>query len=170
MENATHLILLVLLDLGLLAGLLAIPLGIGGNFIVLGLAAVVAIATRFTSIGWMALGIMAAAVAVGEILESVLGVAMARRFGASRWGMIGAFVGGILGAILGTAALPVIGSVIGSFIGSAGGAIGAELLSGRERREGLRAGWGAFLGKGLATSMKLGIGVGIVVYVVQQTH
>lgn len=170
MDDPTHLLLLVLLDLGLLLGLLAIPIGIGGNFIVLALALIVALVTHFTAIGWAALAIMGGAVLVGEILETLLGALMARRFGASRWGMIGAIVGGLLGAVVGTAILPVIGSLIGSFVGSAAGAIGAELLSGRGRSEGLRAGWGAFLGKGLATALKMAIGVGMAVHIVQRTH
>lgn len=166
----SDLVWLVLLDLAILLALVAIPVGLGGNFILLGLALVVAIATDFSTVGWVALLSMAGAVAIGEILEALLGSLMARRFGASKWGMLGAFVGGLVGALVGTAIFPVVGSIIGSFLGSAGGAVGAELASGQQREAGLRAGWGAFLGKVLATALKLAIGLAIAVYLVVVTH
>jgi uncharacterized protein len=168
--DVSRFLVLALLDLALLAGWLAIPLGLGGNFILLALALVVALTTHFTAIGWAALGVIAAAVAAGEGIEAVLGSLMARRYGSSRWGMAGAFLGGLLGGILGTAILPVIGSLIGSFLGSAFGAVGAELLHGARREAGMRAGWGAFLGKAMATGIKMGIGAGIIVLVVLRTH
>jgi uncharacterized protein len=165
-----HYLLLVLLDLALLAGWFAIPLGLGGNFILLGLALLVAVATHFTAIGWGAIGILAGAVAMGEAIEAFLGAVMARRFGASRYGMAGSLAGGIIGAMIGTAILPLIGSLIGSFLGSALGAITGELARGTSRARGLRAGWGAFLGKALAVAVKLSIGAAIIVFVIARTH
>ncbi|MCA9728137.1 MAG: DUF456 domain-containing protein [Candidatus Eisenbacteria bacterium] len=170
MNPVLHVTLLVLLDLGLLAGLLAIPLGLSGNFILLGLAVVVAIATKLQAIGWLALILMAVAVVAGEVVEALLGSLVARKYGASKWGMLGAFGGGLVGAALGTMILPVVGSILGSFLGAAAGAIGAELAAGKGREPGLRAGWGAFLGKVLATAFKTAIGLAIAVYLVVVTH
>lgn len=166
----SHLFWLALLDIAILLALLAIPIGLGGNFILLGLALVIAIASDFSTVGWIALLAMGAAVTVGEILEALLGSLMARRFGASKWGMLGAFAGGLAGAIAGTAIVPIVGSIIGSFLGAAAGAIWAELAAGKEREKGLRAGWGAFLGKVLATALKLAIGLAIAIYLVAVTH
>lgn len=171
---------LIGLDLALLVALLLIPLGLGGNFVLLGLALVVALVGGFEHVGWWALGIMLAAVITGEVLETVLGSLVAKKYGASKWGMLGAFLGGIFGAILGTGVLPVIGSLAGSFIGAAGGALIAELvvLSARgteirgldQTRPGLRAGFGALVGKALATGLKMAIGVAIAIYLVLRTH
>ena len=161
---------LVVLDLVLLAGLVAVPLGLSGNFIILGAALVVAFVTRFGPVGIPALLVMAAFVAVGEILEALLGSVVARRYGATRWGMIGAFVGGLLGAVVGTAFFPLIGTVIGSFLGTAVCAFLAEAARGAQGAEGTRAGWGALLGKTIASALKLAIGVGMAVYVVYRTH
>lgn len=161
---------LALLDIAILLALLAIPIGLGGNFILLGLALVVAFATGFSAVGWIALAVMAIAVAAGEILEALLGSLMARRFGASKWGMLGAFVGGLAGAIAGTAIVPVAGSIVGSFLGSAAGAICAELAAGQQRNKGIRAGWGAFLGKVAATALKMAIGLAIAVWLIVATH
>ena len=101
----------------LLVGLAAIPLGLGGNFIILVAALALALATKFQVVSVAALLVMAGMVVAGEILEAILGSLLARRYGASRWGMAGAFVGGIVGAIPGTAVMPVLGSLVGSFLG-----------------------------------------------------
>lgn len=57
--------------------------------------------------------------------------------------------------------VPIIGSVVGAFLGSFVGAAAFELIGNREMRPALRAGWGAFIGRLLATAAKAGIGVAI---------
>lgn len=167
---ALRVLLLVLLDAVLVTGLFAIPLGLSGNFILLGAALAVSIATKFHAIGAVALLVMAAFVAAGEILEALLGSVMTRRYGGTRWGMIGAFVGGLAGAAAGTALAPIVGTIFGSFAGTAGGALAAEALRGGGRKETMRAGWGALVGKSLASALKLTIGIGIALFVVLRTH
>ncbi|MBM3319935.1 MAG: DUF456 domain-containing protein [Candidatus Eisenbacteria bacterium] len=169
-QVALRVLLLVLLDAVLLAGLLAIPLGLSGNFILLGVALLVAVVTRFHLIGIAALLVMAALVAAGEILEAFLGSVMTRKYGGTRWGMIGAFAGGMVGAVLGTPLFPVLGTVVGSFAGTALGALAAEFLGGARGSETVRAGCGALLGRVLASAIKLSIGIGIAVYTIVRTH
>lgn len=159
----------VALYLALLLGLLAIPLGLGGNVILLATALVAAIATGFRAVPWWALLIMGGLVLAGEILEALLGSLAARRFGASRWGMLGAFVGGIAGAIPGTAVLPIVGTVLGSFAGAALGAVLFEWIHRRNLRESAPAGWGAFVGKLAAALLKTAIGLAIAAYLVVRT-
>lgn len=151
--------LLVLLHLAVLAGLLAVVLGLSGNFILLGLALVVALIGGFQHLAWWGLLLLLALAILGEVVEAFLGVATARGFGATRWGMIGTFAGGLLGAAAGTAVFPVVGSLVGAFLGSFLGAVIGELLRGRRTAESMRAGTGAFLGKVIATSFKLAIGI-----------
>ena len=162
--------LLILLDLVLVGGLIAIPLGLGGNFILLGAALLIAIVTKFQTVTLVALIVMAVLVVIGEIIESMLGSYMAYKFGATRYGMIGAFAGGILGALLGTPLLPVIGSIAGSFIGAAAGAVLLEYYHQRQIDSSLPAGWGALLGKLTSSMIKMCIGVGIAIHLVIQTH
>lgn len=170
MSEVSRLLALALLDLVLLAGWIAIPLGLSGNFILLGAALVAAVVTRFEAVGVVALLIMGLAVVAGEVAEALLGSLTARRFGASRHGMIGAFVGGLAGGVLGTIVFPIIGSLVGSFAGAGAGAIAGELLRGRPAKDGARAGWGAFLGRIASTGIKMAIGAGIIVYVIIRTH
>ena len=169
-DTITRIALTVLLDIVLLAGLIAIPLGLSGNFIILGAALLVAIVTHFAAIPIWALLVMAVLVVAGEIVESLLGSVMARRYGASKWGMLGAFVGGIAGAILGTPIAPIIGTIIGSFLGAALGAILVEWIRLQKLRPSMPAGWGAILGKALSSVLKIGIGVAMVVYIIARTH
>jgi hypothetical protein len=154
-----HVLLLVLLHAAVLAGILAIVLGLSGNFILVALGLLVAWLGKFAhlSVGlWVAL--LALAV-VGEIVEAFLGVAAARTFGATRWGMIGTFLGGVAGAALGTLWIPVLGSLAGAVLGAFAGAFVGERLAGSGARASARAGAGAFLGRAAATVFKVGIGV-----------
>ncbi len=151
--------LLVLLHIAVLAGLFAVVLGLSGNFILLAIALVTAIVGQFDTFPlWLWFTLLAGAV-FGEVVEAWLGVAAARGFGASRWGMIGTFIGGLVGAALGTAWIPLLGSVIGAFAGAFAGAFLGELLGGQTTAKGAKAGFGAFLGKVVATTFKLVIGI-----------
>ena len=170
-EAALRVLGLVLLDLGLLTCLILVPLGLPGNFILLGLALVAAWVGHFAAIGWVALLAMLGAVLLAELVESLLGAAMVKRYGASWWGVGGAFLGGIAGSLIGSAILPLVGTLVGAFLGAGAGAV---LLEAWHRRrvdaEALRAGWGAFLGKLLASLLKVAVGLAIAVYIVVRTH
>jgi uncharacterized protein len=150
----------------LLVGLAAIPLGLGGTFIILVAALAVAVASKFQTVPVTALLVMAGMVAAGEILELILGSLLARRSGSSKWGMAGAFVGGIVGVVPGTAVMPVLGSLIGSFVGAALGAILLEWWHRRRLDPALRAGWGAIIGRVASILIKMSIGLAMVVYLV----
>lgn len=155
----------ILIEIILLGGLIAIPIGLAGNFIILATAIVVGVVTKFTTIPLIGLIIMAVAVIAGEIIEAFLGSVMARRYGASKWGMLGAFVGGIVGAILGTPFVPVMGTIVGSFLGAGVGAVAFEWFHLRQLESSMPAGIGALIGKIAASLLKLWIGIGMVVYI-----
>jgi len=155
----SQLLLLVLLHLAVLAGLCAIVLGLGGTFILLALAFGVAWAGHFTTLSLLTLSLLFVAALLVEALEFLLGMFMARRFGATRWGMIGALLGGIAGTLGGTAALPVVGTLLGALVGSFLGAVVGEILRGGNPEEGIRAGCGAFLGRAAAGAIKLALGI-----------
>ncbi len=162
---------LVFLDLGLLVSLFLIPLGIPGNFVILGLALLAAWIGGFQAIGFWTLLIMLGAVLFAELVEAFLGSAMAKKYGASWWGVLGALLGGFLGVIAGTALFPVVGSLVGAFLGAALGAAVLEAVNLRRvDADAMRAGWGAFLGRLLASFFKMGVGVGMVIWLILRTH
>ncbi|MCC6963091.1 MAG: DUF456 domain-containing protein [candidate division Zixibacteria bacterium] len=78
------------------------------------------------------------AVAVIWILQHFVQVYGAKKWGASRWGMLGAFVGMVIGLF--------VGSLVGVIIGPLVGAVIAELLVGKSVAASLKAGAGTFVG------------------------
>jgi uncharacterized protein len=171
LSSIFHVAGLILLDAAMLGCLLLIPIGLPGNFILLGLALLVAWLGQFQVIGWVALLVMLALVILAEVVEALLGSALARKFGASWWGVGGAFVGGIVGAVAGSAIIPLIGTLVGAFLGAAVGAVLLEVWHQRRIDENaFKAGWGALLGKVLATLFKTSVAMGIIAMMVIRTH
>jgi hypothetical protein len=103
----------------------------------------------------------------GEAMEFALSAAGAKRFGASRAGMIGAMIGGAIGAIGGTVLIPipVIGTLMGAMCATAAGAIIGELNARKpdgkatSLRDTVAPATGAVLGRVLGTLAKLPIAV-----------
>jgi uncharacterized protein len=154
------LLLIVLLIVVLLLGLVLVPLGLPGLWVMLlGIIGYGAL-TDFRAVGLYTLVAALALALVGEALEWWIGFRYARRYGGSRRAGWGALIGGLAGAILGIP-VPVIGSVIGSFLGSFVGAAAFELTSTPDNA--LRTGWGALLGRMWATAAKTALGLAMAV-------
>jgi len=94
--------------------------------------------TGFTVLGWGMLGVLAGLTLLAQALDSLASVIGAKKFGASRWGIIGAFIGGILGLLFG--GLP--GILIGPFVG----ALLCELLQGKGMKASFKIGVGTLVG------------------------
>jgi hypothetical protein len=155
----------LLLAASTLGGLLLVPLGLPGLWVmVLGV----------TGYGWLTdfrsvtAGLIVAVLGLataGEVLESWLGFRLAQRYGGSRRTGWAALIGGLAGAVVGVP-LPLVGSVVGGFAGAFAGAALAEYAYGRRVPQAVQAGWGALLGRAAATAAKLGCGVVIAVLAV----
>ncbi len=148
---------LLLLGVAFVACLLLIPLGLPGLWIMLGVAFLFDWLSPVERIGvWpIVAGVVIALVA--EVLEFSLSARYARQYGGSRRAEWGAVIGGIAGAIVGIP-IPVIGSVIGAFVGAFAGALIGEYSRGSGARASGRAAWGAFIGRVVATAVKVGLG------------
>lgn len=148
---------LFLLALALLACLLLIPLGLPGLWAMLAVAFAFDWLMPVDRIGVWAIvaGVILAGIA--ELLEFTLSARYARRYGGSRRAEWGAVLGGIAGAVVGIP-IPVIGSVIGAFAGAFAGALVGEFSRGSGARVSGRAAWGAFVGRLVATVVKVAIG------------
>ena len=144
----------VVWSLLLITASLFVYLGLGGNFIILGLALVHALVTGFDPIGWTLLAVLAGIALLGEGIEFVVGTFWVAKKGATRHGVIGAFAGGLLGAALGNGVVPVIGAVVGSFVGAFGGAVAGEYLRNERLEPSLRIGGHAFVGRVAAMAVK----------------
>jgi len=155
------------LYLGLLLGLFLIPLGLPGNWLILGIAILKAWATGFQGLTFSWILLLLALALLGEGIEFLLGMYVARRYGASRWGMMGAFFGGIAGGIIGTPLLfPGVGTMVGAFIGAFAGAFALEYLHRMRSDIGYKAGVGAFVGRILAVVLKLEVGIAMIIILI----
>lgn len=143
----------------LVAALFAIPLGIPGTFVIFLASLIYGIITHFTQVTQALIWILLGIAIFGELMEYFAGIFGAKKFGASKAGIMGAIVGGVLGGIVGTGILPLIGSVIGLLIGAFSGAFFVELAIKKKPAQALRAGWGTFTGRigGILTKVILGI-------------
>lgn len=105
------------------------------------------------SIGWKTITILILLTLGSYAIDFLGGWFGARRFGATRWGMWGAFFGAIAGVFF---ALPglLLGPIIGALVG--------ELIGGKRLVEAGRAGWGALLGNLAGVLGKLAIGFAMV--------
>lgn len=157
----TLLATLVLL-LCLVVGLVVVPLGLPGLWLmVLGVIGYGWL-TGFRTVGVGLIALAVGLAALGEALEWWLGFWLAERYGGSRRAGWGALVGGIVGAIVGVP-VPLVGSVIGAFVGAFAGAALFEYTRARQAGTALRAGWGALVGRAAAAAVKIGLGLAIAV-------
>ena len=134
-----------------LAGLVGsiVPWMPGPLFILAG-AVVWAVETDFQSLGWGRLAVLAALAVLSFLLDFLAGAIGARRYGASRWGVVGALLGAVVGLFLGPLGL-IAGCVVGAVVG--------ELARGADLAGGVRSGLGALVGllAGLLADLVLAI-------------
>lgn len=156
-------LLAVVLLIGLaLVGLVMIPLGLPGLWVMVGGILAYGWLTDFRTVGVAMIAIILALAFLGEIIENWIGFRYAKRYGGSTRSGWGALIGGLVGAVIGVP-VAVIGSVIGAFFGSFIGAAVFELTYSRHLGVATRAGWGAVVGRAAAAAVKIAIGMVIAV-------
>ena len=82
------------------------------------------------------------------IMDYIIPLLGAKRYGASKWGVWGSVLGMVIGIFWSPFAM-----LVGVFIG----AVAAEWLSGKKKGEALRAGWGVVMGTLFAMILRLGV-------------
>ncbi len=138
--------------LAVLIGVLGLP----GNFVPVAAALIAVLAGDGTAFTWTWFFVFLAIAVSGEVVDQVTGIVGAKKYGASRAGMIGAAIGAIAGGLLGTAILPIVGSLIGVFVGCFALTFVFEYaFSRRSAGESRQAGIGAVLGKAAAVAYKV---------------
>jgi uncharacterized protein len=142
-------------------GLVLIPFGLPGLWVILLGILGYGWLTDFQTISVTFLVVVIALAIIGEVLETWIGFRFAKRYGGSSRAGWGALIGGLIGAIVGVP-VPVIGSVIGGFVGAFIGAAAFEYSRARHAEGSVRAGWGAVLGRAAAAAVKIAIGVAMV--------
>jgi len=149
--------LLLAISLLALGGLLLIPFGLPGNWLI----ALCALPGAWLGWGWWPFAIQIGLAGLAELLEFTSALKHARRTGATRAGSWGGIFGSIVGAIMftGLVPIPIVGTVLGAALGAFAGAFLVELtFAGRSEKDSMRAGWGAFLGTLIGKALKIALG------------
>jgi len=143
----------LLLFAAVLGGLVMIPLGLPGLWVMLLAGVGHRVLVTPPMISWTTLGLLAAISLVAEWLEFSVSNRYTQKYGGSRRAAWGAIAGGLAGAMVGIP-IPVIGSVIGAFAGAFVGALVGEYTLERNHGKATRAATGALVGRAVATALK----------------
>ena len=114
-------------------------------------AFIYAIFTHFEKITWMLLLIFALITIFSIVLENLGNVYGAKKFGATRWGIIGSIVGTGIGFYM--------GGPIGLILGPIAGTVIFELIGGKGYKGALKSGLGNFVGFLGGSVMKIVVGL-----------
>ena len=145
--------------IALVLGLLSIPLGLPGVWIMIGVAAVGAITGEIGLITLLLVVIIAVA---AELIEFFLARKLTKQYGGSKKAFWGAIGGGFVGVLIG-APVPIIGSIIMGMIGAFAGAALVTYAETKQMSAAHRVGWGAVLGRVFTTVAKTVAGLVILV-------
>ncbi len=108
-----------------------------GPLFILAGAVLWAFATEFVEIGIGRLVFLGALALLTFLMNFVAGAVGTRRYGGSRWGVVGAVVGAVIGLFFGP---------LGLLAGPVAGAIAGEMLRGADIEGSVRSGLGALVG------------------------
>jgi uncharacterized protein len=147
METST--ILWIAASLLLIAGFAGIVLpALPGLLLVFAGLVFAAWAEGFAYVGWGTISILAALTIASYVIDALAGLLGAKRFGAGKYGLIGATIGTLVGLALG---LP--GIILGPFIG----AVLGELYAQKDLRSAGIAGLGVWIGIAVGTATRIAI-------------
>ncbi len=148
---------LLLLLAAVIGGLVMIPLGLPGIWLMILAGVGHHLLVAPPTIGWLTLGLLVVIALGAEWLEFSVAGRYTQKYGGSRRASWGAIAGGLVGAFVGIP-VPVIGSVIGAFAGAFIGALLGEYSFEKNHQKATRAATGALIGRAVATAMKSLIG------------
>jgi uncharacterized protein YqgC (DUF456 family) len=161
-------VLAVLLVIFCIIGVVLVPLGMPGTFLICIAALLYGLATGFAGITKMTVLLLLAAALGAEAVELLAGAAGARRYGSGNWAVAASIVGGIVGAVIGAPVLFGIGSIPGALAGAFAAAVAVEFLGGKSFAAALRAGWGTFVGRLAGTIVKVAVAIAMTVICIQR--
>lgn len=145
--------------LACLAGVLMTVVRLPGTWLIVAVAVGVGWWSDWQRVALWLIAILITVAVVGEVLELLSSVLMARRAGASRQAAWGGLIGGIVGMFLLSflVPIPVIGTMVGALLGCFLGATLAELSVRGQLGQGTRVGFFSALGFVLGTVTKMAI-------------
>jgi uncharacterized protein YqgC (DUF456 family) len=145
----------ILLYLAMVVGLLIIPLGIPGQFLIAAAAALFTLVAGAEVLPWWVVITLACLAVLAEVGEAAAGLLGARKAQGSVCGALGGMAGGIAGAILGSAVTPIIGSLAGALAGTFAGAFAVEYYRTTHAADARAVAKGALIGRIAGSLIKL---------------
>lgn len=154
----------------LLIGLLLVPLGLPGAWLMVVVAFVYSLLTDFQAGQndlWVLVVVVILAL-IGELLEFGIGVLGSKKLKVSNRAIIFSLIGGFIGAVVGFPII-LIGSLIGLFVGAFLGAFIYEIFEQKNLAKALKSSIACFFSRVTAMFFKTGIAFAIVVYLLMKT-
>ena len=147
METAT--ILWLIAALLLIAGFAGLVLpALPGVLLIFAGLVFAAWAEGFAYVGWGTISILAALTVAAYVIDFLAGLFGAKRFGAGKYGVMGAAIGTVIGLVFG---LP--GIIIGPFIG----AVLGELYAQKDLHSASAAGLGVWIGMAIGVATRIAV-------------
>ncbi|MFC2091159.1 DUF456 domain-containing protein [Elusimicrobiota bacterium] len=150
-----NILLIIILVITSALGVITAMAGFAGTFIVWAGILLCSVINGFENVGIGYLAFFLFLAILAEIVEYLSGVFGAKKFGATKKGIVGALLGGILGAIVFSVVFFGVGTVIGVFVGTFTGAFIGEYVSGKGIYSSGKAGIGAVIGRITAIFFKI---------------
>lgn len=148
----------LLLGAIVLLGLVMIPLGFPGTWIIAAAAAGYRILVPNGGVGWFTVACVTILAVIGAAADLALAGRYARKYGGSRRAGWGAVIGGMVGAFIGIP-VPVVGPVLGALAGAFVGALAFELTAGTTGVNATRVATGALIGRAVGAAINVAIGL-----------
>jgi uncharacterized protein YqgC (DUF456 family) len=159
-----------LLYLAMAVGLLVIPLGIPGQFLIAAAAALFTLVAGPAALPWWVAITLVCLALLAEVGEAAAGLLGARKAQGSVCGALGGMAGGIVGAILGSAVTPILGSLAGALAGTFAGAFAVEYYRTTHAGNARTVAKGALIGRIAGSLIKLVTGGVMIALVTHGLH
>jgi hypothetical protein len=152
----------------LLVPLLGLHLvGLPGNWLILAAAALFAWLRHPQAMDLAFFILIGALALAGEIAEFVAQYHGTKRYGGSNKGNLGALIGAFAGAVFGAPIMFGLGALAGALAGAYAGCYLFERLHGMPHPAATQAAKGAFFGRALGLTVKIGLGAAMIVLTVR---
>lgn len=156
--NWTDILITLFLMVGCTVAIMLTVLRLPGTWLIAIIAIGMGWQSQWNRPGVWAIGSIVTLAIVGEIVELLSSVVLARKAGASRQAAWGGLIGGMLGMFfLSVIPIPIISSVIGALLGCFLGAALVEMVVRNRVAQGARVGLFSAMGFVLGTVLKLSI-------------
>ncbi|MBF0480822.1 MAG: DUF456 domain-containing protein [Desulfovibrionaceae bacterium] len=137
--------------------------GLPGNWLILGAAALFAWLRHPEAMNQAFFILLGALALAGELIELAAQYLGTKRYGGSSKGNLGALLGAFAGAVLGAPFLLGLGALAGALAGAFFGCYLLERLHGMPHPAASQAAKGAFFGRALGLTAKIGLGAAMIV-------